>query len=113
MQDIVTWDAGAGQGLYGARSSGLTVNQLFVPGLNQDDVPAAGGAGTSYSTYWTGPWITFQQPYRRHRLREVHFDGKGRMAFSIARNFQKVPEAVFNTLFGTEAGTFGTNDGSL
>jgi hypothetical protein len=113
MQDIVTWDAGAGQGLYGARSSGVTVNQLFVPGLNQDDVPAAGGAGTSYSTYWTGPWITFQQPYRRHRLREVHFDGRGRMAFSIARNFQKVPEAVFNTLFGTEAATFGTNDGTL
>ena len=35
------------------------------------------------------------------------------MAFSIARNFQKVPEAVFNTLFGTEAATFGTNDGTL
>jgi len=113
FQDVVPWDPGSGQALYGARSGQANVQQLFVPNLTQDDVPAAGGAGTNFSTYWQGPWLTFQQPYRRHRVREIHFDGRGRMSFAVARNFQRTPEDILSTLFGVESAQYGVDDGSL
>jgi hypothetical protein len=112
-QDFAPWDDGTGPALYGARSSQANVQRLFVSGATQDDIPAAGGAGTNFSSYYIGPWHAFQQPYRRTRVREIHFDGKGRMAFAIARNFQRVPEDILNRLFGTESLSFGTNDAQL
>jgi hypothetical protein len=112
MSDIVTWDPGAGLGLFGARSGQPNVQQLLVPGLTTDDVPAAGGAGTIFQTYYTGPWETFRQPYRRKRIREVHFDGRGRIAVSVATDFARGATTSLDHTFSAESALFGVNDGS-
>jgi hypothetical protein len=103
--DLAAWDSGSGTALslFGTRFSIGVVQQLFVPGFWQDDVPITGLPGTSFNAYHLGPWTTFEQPYRRKRVRELHFDGTGRVTFSVAKDFATSVTQQLDQLFSTPA----------
>lgn len=112
--DMAVWDIGTGPILVGAKGSAATVRQLFVANQTQDDIPAAGGAGTNVSGYWSGPFLTFDGPEVRKRCRQIRFDGKGRVQVSVAKDFARNAALITEALFSQDtSGLYGINDGSL
>ena len=56
--------------LYSAQAGAAVLDKCYVDDVHQDN-------GTNFTAYWKGPWIAFGEPYRRKRVRQAHFDGRG------------------------------------
>jgi hypothetical protein len=65
-----TWRPAAGLELYAAQASAAIVDKSYVAGTTQDN-------GANFTAYWRSPWIAFQEPYVRKRVRQMHMDGRG------------------------------------
>ena len=112
VRDWAPWEIGGEPRLYAAIAGATRVDRAFVAGVTQDN-------GQNYEAYWRGAYHVFGAPHRRKRLREVRFDGKGRIQVSVSRDFGRAAELVADVdftdpgdvfagggLFGGE-GTFG------
>jgi hypothetical protein len=102
------WRPSSGLELYAAQAAAAIVDKSYVPGTTQDN-------GQNFPAYWRGPWVTFQEPYVRKRLRQIHMDGKGVVDLYLARDFRGGDELVrasvfqlpISTTFGSGTTTFG------
>lgn len=56
------------------------VSRCYVSGTRQDN-------GSNFTAYWKGPWLSFDQPYRNKRLRQVHVDGSGTVDALLGTDF--------------------------
>lgn len=57
--------------LYTASDFTTRIDRVFVPGETTDANAA------NILCRWTGPWLSFGEPYRNKRIRQVHVDGSG------------------------------------
>lgn len=105
-QDLAVWESGAVPQLYGAKATSALVDRLFVGGQTQDN-------GQSFASYWNGPFHAFGKPHLRKRMRQIAFDGSGRIQLSITRDFRRSQSLQGEKSFGTDVGAFGVNDTSL
>jgi hypothetical protein len=102
------WRPVAGLELYAGQAASGIIDKAYVPGVTQDN-------GANFTAYWRGPWITFQEPYLRKRVRQMHMDGKGVVDVYLARDFRTGDEllgaSVFqlpiSTTFGSASTQFG------
>ncbi len=104
---LTTWERGLlgnvlgrGVGLYAPRAAGVEVDQLMVAGLFTD-------AGAPYESYWRGPFHVFKTQYRRKRVHQIHFDGKGRIAVTVYKDFFIGGEQLDDVDFAASLGTIG------
>lgn len=112
-QDLAVWQPSSQPLLFGAKGGAQAVRQLFIPGLFQDDVPAAGGAGTDFIANWKGPFQVFGAPHLKKRMHEIRIDGHGKLKVGTAIDFQRSDPLLTTFNFPSEAGQWGVNDGSL
>jgi hypothetical protein len=75
-----------------------------VPGTTQDN-------GANFTAYWLGPWITFDQPFRRKRIRGIHVDGTGILDAYIAKDFTASQTLIKSDVF-TYSGATSTFGGA-
>lgn len=113
LSDMATWEPSGDLRLYGAKAGALGVNRLFVPSLTLDDVGSNGTGGTVFSCYWSGPYHTFGKPYLNKRVRQIRFDGKGRVQVSASMDFALGSSLLGARNFSTDTGLFGVEDGGL
>jgi hypothetical protein len=103
-----TWRPAGGLELYAVQAAAAVVDKSYVPGLLQDN-------GVNFTAYWRSPWIAFQEPYVRKRVRQMHMDGRGVVDVYVSRDFRSGDEllgaSVFQlpipTSFGDATTTFG------
>lgn len=100
LNDLTVWDVASALALYGAPATTSRVDRCLVPGVTQDN-------GVNFEAYWKGPWLAFGIPSQRKRLRAVHFDGKGRIVASLARDFSRGEQQGRELLVTTDATLFG------
>lgn len=75
------------------------ISNAFLDGVTQDN-------GTNFLAYWKGPWLTYNHPELRKRMREVVFDGFGDIDVYVGKDFAgETLEA--ETLFAQSDTTFG------
>jgi hypothetical protein len=111
--DLAVWEPSSDPQLYASKAAAQLVSRLMVPGQTQDEIPAGGGMGSNFVSYYDMPWLTFGQPYRRKRIREIHFDGSGRISVYVGKNFAKALPLAGDATFDTEAALWATNDGTV
>jgi hypothetical protein len=105
LQDIAAWEPAGVPQLYGADGGVARVSRLFVDGQTQDN-------GAAFVAYWNGPFHTMGKPHLRKRVRQIRFDGKGRLQLSLTKDFAIAPSLAVDRSFSTDTGLFGTNDGA-
>jgi hypothetical protein len=98
------WRPSAGVELYAAQAASAVVDKCYVEGVLQDN-------GVNFTAYWLGPWVTFDQPYRRKRLRGIHVDGTGVLDAYIAKDFAGAETLIKQDIFSYD-GTTSTFGGS-
>ena len=104
LNDLAVVPAPSASALYGAEVNAGRVSKLFVPDATQDN-------GATFPAYWLGPWLSFGEPYRLKRVREVNFDGSGFVTVGVGRDFGEAQDfASFR--FVQDTGTFG-GDGTF
>lgn len=103
LQDIAAWQPSSVWQLYSADGGQARVSRLFVDGETQDN-------GAPFASYWSGPFHTFGKPHLRKRLRQVRFDGRGRIQLSVTPDFQQAPSLAVDEKFDTDTGSYGVND---
>jgi hypothetical protein len=113
---LALWTPSGATELHGAVPAVTRTDRLFVPGRTQD------AGDTNYPAYWIGPHLVFGEPSKRKRARAIHFDGRGRLEVSVAKDFATSQTleglADFVTTgegsFGVDpAGQFGVDDGAV
>lgn len=77
---FVTWRAAADEELYSAVPTAARVDKCYVVGVLQDN-------STNYASSWVGPWLSFNEPYRNKRIRQIHVDGTGVVDAYIAKDY--------------------------
>jgi len=119
--DIIT--AIGNSDVYGctASASPARVDAIMCPAYTQDQV-------TNISCQWTGPWLTFGEPYRNKRVRQIFVDGNGTVDGYLAKDYKSggsstlVKSDIFSYLssgaiFGGSgtwgSGTFGDTSATL
>jgi len=80
MTQLVTWDRGEGLQLIGASASAGQLVHLFKRGETQD-------LGSTFESYWSGPFHTFGVPHLRKRTRRIHLDGRGTVDVYVAVDY--------------------------
>jgi hypothetical protein len=98
------WRPGAGIELYAAQAASAVVDKCYVPGVTQDN-------GANFTAYWLSSWITFDQPFRRKRIRGIHVDGTGVLDAYIAKDFTASQTLIKSDVF-TYSGTTSTFGGA-
>ena len=96
---LQVWEPSPGDvQLYSASSATDRVERLFVPNrrLDADD--------TVPTCFWQGPHHTFGVPFRTKRVKEVFFDGKGRLKVYLAQNFADAAVFQDEVVLGADAG---------
>ena len=100
------FEPASGLELLGAIPGGMVARRCFNPATPTD-------AGVIYPCFWASPFHAFGAPYLNKRLRQVHFDGSGRIEFEFATNFSPGNTLDQVVSLGQDVGFFGVNDGSL
>lgn len=91
--------------LYAAQDNTVPIiDKCYVENTFQDN-------GAAMPISWTGPWLTYKQPYLRKRLRQIHVDGRGPVDLYIGRDFFTNTELIYPSLFGDQVLPSGTNFG--
>lgn len=104
---FAAWAPSTARLLYGAKAaSSGAVLRCLVDGVTTDE-------GQPFSSYWQSSWHTFGSTTNRKRVRQVHFDGTGRVLFRLAKGFSPGAELIRDIDFDTAGGAFGVNDGGL
>jgi hypothetical protein len=98
VNQFARWRPGAGVELYAAQAAAAVLDKCYVAGVLQDN-------GVNFAAYWLGPWITFDQPYRRKRLRGIHVDGTGVLDAYIAKDFANAETLVKSDIFAYSGAT--------
>jgi hypothetical protein len=98
VNQFARWRPGSGVELYAAQAAAAIVDKCYVPGVLQDN-------GVNFTAYWLGPWITFDQPFRRKRIRGIHVDGTGILDAYIAKDFALGETLVRGDIFSYAAAT--------
>jgi hypothetical protein len=78
---MVTWEPAGEQQLYGAIPGVARVDRFFVPNRTQD------AANANFAAYWLSPWYVFDNPAIQKRIRQLFFDGQGRIEVSVGLDF--------------------------
>lgn len=108
VSDLAIWEPTASIPQLHAAAAGVArTDQLFVSGRTQD------AGDVNYTTYWRGAHHVMGKPYLRKRCREIHFDGKGVIEVSIAKDFARSFVNTGSGDFRGSDGLFGVDDGSL
>jgi hypothetical protein len=109
VSDLTIWEPAGSPQLHASVAGVARTDQLFVPGrtLDAGDVVYSGG------TYWRGAHHVFGAPQIRKRARALHFDGKGVIEVSIAKDFARTFVDRGQADFTGNEGDFGVSDGSL
>lgn len=100
VNDMAHVSAVAGPRLYAGSATAARVDRLFAPGATQDN-------GATFTSYWLGPWLSFGEPYRLKRVREINFDGKGWLTVSIGKDFSYGTQDFKTVRFAQDTSTFG------
>lgn len=104
---FATWTPSSSTRLYAAKAASTAkVLRCLVDGETQDE-------GAPFTSYWKSAWHTFGSTNTRKRVRQVHFDGTGRILFRIGRSFAAGTDLVEDIDFAQEDGYFGIDDGGL
>jgi hypothetical protein len=101
--DFARWAPSGANRLYGVRASTGKIEELWVDGIHTD-------GGDTFSCYWNGPFHVFGQPALQKRVRQIRFDGSGRVSLSIARDFETNADQWIDKSFSVETFIFGVND---
>jgi hypothetical protein len=80
VSHFAVWDRGVGPRLIGVNAVKGQVLELFRPGELLDD-------GAVFSSWWTGPFHTFNAPHLRKRTRRIHLDGRGTLDVYVAVDY--------------------------
>lgn len=86
--------------LYSGSATASRVDRLFEPLAVVDN-------DASFTAYWLGPWLSFGEPYRLKRVREVNFDGIGTVTVGIGRDFAYDVQDFKTVRFAADDSTFG------
>jgi hypothetical protein len=108
VSDMDVWEPASSIPQLHASVAGVArTDQLFVSGRTQD------AGNTNFTYYWRGAHHVFGKPFLRKRCRELHFDGKGVIEVSIAKDFSRSFVNTGEGDFTGVDGLFGVGDGSL
>lgn len=95
-------DPGGTPKLYSASQSAVTVQRAFTPSTYQD-------SGSTYTAYFTGPYLIFGQPHLQKRINQIRVDARGNLTLAAATEFTGSYTALEGGAFETtdSGGTFG------
>lgn len=92
---------------YSANPSSPTVQRAFTPASFQD-------SGSTFTAYFTGPYLAFGDPHIVKRIHEIRVDAVGGLTLSAAEQFSDTYNAIDGAAWepgaGDTSGTFGADD---
>lgn len=107
VAQFATWAPSSAMQLYAAKAASTAkVLRCLVDGETTDE-------GTPFATYWKSAWHTFGSTNTRKRVRQVHFDGSGRVLFRLGKSFNAGSSLEKDIDFAQQDGYFGVDDGGL
>lgn len=104
---FVTWQRAASTGLemfsaVSEQPAAQRIDKVFIDGVTVDQT-------LNIACNWNGPWLTFGEPFRRKRLRQIRTNGQGVVDAYVGKDFATnaslVSSNIFN--FGSSTSTFG------